>query len=465
MSTPCKQILLVEDDEVFRGLLKKALELGGYEVIIAPNGKAAESLFGLSEIAAVLSDVNMLGGDGIALTQFVKASFPKIPIVLMTGFLDLKETVEAAQKGADAFIAKPFKKEDLLYTLENLIKKVEEQIKAEIAPPSIDDQFCKLSIADFVSGKEIKFDVYLRLSELKYVKIAHQGEDIPVNRIKAFQEKNIKFLHLKKDDFRKYIGLNVTLVPAVNKSRSVSIEKKVNFLKHTHEIILEQVFHSDIDEEHLEQSKLVVETTVELLLDSPATIDLLGFLRSIGDYTYAHSVGVTMFSVMIARELNWKSPANLYKISMGAMLHDIGKKELDPTLLKKSRREMNSDEIKIYESHTVRGMEILGKIPSVPSDILQIAGQHHEICNGQGYPMALSKNRIHPMARVVTLANEFCEFAIKNPNGPGMQPKEALKQIIQVDATRYDNAALMALIKIVKSDLKLPPPASEVSSP
>jgi HD-GYP domain-containing protein (c-di-GMP phosphodiesterase class II) len=74
-------------------------------------------------------------------------------------------------------------------------------------------------------------------------------------------------------------------------------------------------------------------------------------------------------------------------------------------------------------------MELLRQVPLLPSDILQIVGQHHENCSGTGYPLHLKGSRIHPLARIVAVANAFCELAIRGPNGPGLAPDEAFERL------------------------------------
>ena len=53
----------------------------------------------------------------------------------------------------------------------------------------------------------------------------------------------------------------------------------------------------------------------------------------------------------------------------------------------------------------------------MPSDVIQMVQQHHENCAGTGYPMGFKRNRIHPLARLISLADEFCNLVLKNPNG------------------------------------------------
>lgn len=445
------RILVVDDQELFQGALKSALQREGFEVSSASNVKEALTVIAVEDFVAVITDLNMPGGNGLEILQYVKKHRPSLPVILMTGFADLREAYEAGEKGADGFLAKPFKREELLEALRDCLRSRTDQ-KSE--PDNQDENFCRLSIEDFVSGRNIQYGIFIRLSSTKYVKIAHQGESLPVDRIRAFKTKGLRHLYMRKEDFRKYVGFNVDLSRAV-KASQLSKEKKLNFMKHTAEILLEHIRSNDLNQEIYDDAATVVETTVSIFCDDPDAFDLLSLLSSHTDFLYSHSLGVSLYSALIARELKWTSPANLFKVSMGGLMHDIGKKEIDRSILSKSRRELSAEEVKLIETHPIRGLEILSGVRSIPSDVLQIVYQHHENCVGLGYPKRLPGSKIHPMAKVVSVANEFCNLALASAHGPGIPPKEAIERLIAADAEALDPAAFAALSKAFKF---VPPP-------
>ena len=179
-------------------------------------------------------------------------------------------------------------------------------------------------------------------------------------------------------------------------------------------------------------------------------MNLLLMLNAHTDHLYAHMLGVSAYSVMIAKEMKWQSPSTLFKIAMGGLLHDIGKKEIPTDLLNKKRSEMTPQEIHLYETHPMRGMEILSQIQSIPSDVLYIALEHHENCLGLGYPRHLSKSFIHPMAKLVSVANEFCNMVLKGPQSMNIEPQEALHKMHDFLPGRFDPQFLAALMRVFK---------------
>src|SRR5690606_17566394 len=103
------------------------------------------------------------------------------------------------------------------------------------------DEFMKLSLDDFVSGKQIQSNIYVQINPTKYVKIAHQGEDIELSRINMMKEKNVKFLYLKRADFSKYVGFALDLAKEVKLARNIEPKRKAKFFRYTGEVILEQL--------------------------------------------------------------------------------------------------------------------------------------------------------------------------------------------------------------------------------
>jgi HD-GYP domain-containing protein (c-di-GMP phosphodiesterase class II) len=70
---------------------------------------------------------------------------------------------------------------------------------------------------------------------------------------------------------------------------------------------------------------------------------------------------------------------------------------------------MNTNEVKAYESHVGRGVDILSKMPSVPAEVIAVAMEHHENALGQGYPRHLRDVKMNPFSKIVALADTFCE--------------------------------------------------------
>lgn len=116
-------VLIAEDDRSVRTSLARALELEGYDVMLAENGEVALELFRQNEPDLVIADWMMPYLDGITLCERLRAARSQIPILMLTARTDIGDRVAALDAGADDFLAKPFALEELLARMRALLRR------------------------------------------------------------------------------------------------------------------------------------------------------------------------------------------------------------------------------------------------------------------------------------------------------------------------------------------------------
>lgn len=114
-------ILVVEDDLDLREALGDTLDLSGYVVRYAENGKEALKQIKSGEIGMVLTDVQMPIMDGDSLLNHIKRYYPFMPVVLMTAYGTIQKAVESLKKGASDYLVKPFEASVLLEVVSRLL--------------------------------------------------------------------------------------------------------------------------------------------------------------------------------------------------------------------------------------------------------------------------------------------------------------------------------------------------------
>jgi len=101
-------ILVVDDDEALRRLIKTYLQMRRFSHFGVKNAFEALQIFGQENIDLVISDIKMRGINGIELMQQVKSKYPDIPFIIMTGYAPEYSYEDIINAGASDFIAKPF---------------------------------------------------------------------------------------------------------------------------------------------------------------------------------------------------------------------------------------------------------------------------------------------------------------------------------------------------------------------
>jgi DNA-binding NtrC family response regulator len=107
-------ILLVDDNEVFRRPLQRALEVAGFEVAAVSSAEDALDALDRSTADLLLTDHRLPGIDGLQLITRIKATHPAVAIIAMTAYGTSESAVEARRCGADDYLVKPFEIPDLL---------------------------------------------------------------------------------------------------------------------------------------------------------------------------------------------------------------------------------------------------------------------------------------------------------------------------------------------------------------
>lgn len=446
-----KQVLLVEDDESLRKTICGLLEPMGFHVREAENGLVAKTIYDLNPkfFDLIISDIRLPELNGIGFLKHVREANRETKFLAMTGFSELLEAKQAFELGADEFLSKPFRLETFKSMINACFKP-----KSTVEKVSGGDgiRYCRIAVEEFITSTKLVVDLFVHLGGEKYVKIAHKGDMIAMERLKLYREKKVLFFYVRPEQLRELVGLNLKINNKVANSAQVKSEVRIKLLTNTAKLISQSFYYDTIDKETVKEASQVIDNTLNLVGDDPNIMDLLGFLQTEGDQLYNHSVAISMYSCMIARKMGMSSQLVQIRLALGGLMHDIGKKELPINVLSKSRIQMTAQEFKIFETHCQRGKELLSAVPGIPEDVIQIAAHHHENNVGTGFPYRLRADRIHPLAKIVAVADCFFHtmqtLGVEDATGI----KEALKKMNVVHEMEYDQNIVKALALLLGVD-------------
>ena len=117
-----KKILICDDEEGIRESLK--LILGDrHELILTENGRQClECIENAKDIGLVLLDIKMPQDSGLDILKEIKTKHPKMKVIIITGYKSVETATEAVRLGASGYIVKPFKSDEIINIVKNLIK-------------------------------------------------------------------------------------------------------------------------------------------------------------------------------------------------------------------------------------------------------------------------------------------------------------------------------------------------------
>lgn len=120
-----QNILIVEDEELMRSILRQLLEDQGYTVLTADRAENALEIFSQNDVALILTDIKMAGIDGLELLDRLKTVDAEAVVIIMTAYSSVDSAIAALRKGAYDYITKPFVNEDLIQTVKNALRQRE----------------------------------------------------------------------------------------------------------------------------------------------------------------------------------------------------------------------------------------------------------------------------------------------------------------------------------------------------
>ena len=117
------QLLVIDDDPGMRAMLHEILQLPGYDVILAANGKEGLELFRSRKVDLVITDLYMPEKEGLETIKEIHRDSPEVPIIAMSGKQGGTSLLPAARHfGAARIIEKPFNPQDLVTAVEEVLK-------------------------------------------------------------------------------------------------------------------------------------------------------------------------------------------------------------------------------------------------------------------------------------------------------------------------------------------------------
>lgn len=180
--------------------------------------------------------------------------------------------------------------------------------------------------------------------------------------------------------------------------------------------------------EYTQSINQVVKLILDEVLSKKNIFVSLVDIKSMDNYTYEHSVNVTILSLIIGIELNLNKD-QLFDLAVGAMLHDLGKAFIPVEILSKAG-ELLANEYEIVKGHSAKGYEYLKDNIDISGIARMIVLQHHERVDGKGYPLGLQGQGINNLAKIVSIADVYDALTSDRPYRRAMSPNEALEYLM-----------------------------------
>ncbi len=217
----------------------------------------------------------------------------------------------------------------------------------------------------------------------------------------------------------------------------------VDVIKH---LILELAKGKKIDYEVLNE---VTDLVVSAGQEPEYIIKCLGKIRCADEYTYYHSVNTSLYTMMIASQLNL-GREDIRNVIWAGLLHDLGKAKISNDLLNKQEKLTVADYEEI-KRHVIYGYELIKDEDQIPDMIKEVILMHHEREDKSGYPFRISGDDLSIFTKIVAVADVFDAMTSNRVYKKALTPFDAFEEFSAVCIGRLDihiiNSLLSSLLK------------------
>ena len=158
--------------------------------------------------------------------------------------------------------------------------------------------------------------------------------------------------------------------------------------------------------------------------------DMLNGVRDHDNYTYVHSLRISIFLSVFGNAIGIRGN-DLLTLEAGGLLHDVGKISVPSSILNSEAR-LSDEEMEIMRSHVTHTGKYLHPSVGIPRGTRIIAEQHHEKLDGTGYPLGLKGKELNELARMATIIDIFGALTDARAYKQAMDAEKALYVMAQM---------------------------------
>ena len=228
----------------------------------------------------------------------------------------------------------------------------------------------------------------------------------------------------------------------------VSEELRMDAIKRLKDLF---TYNEAKDYQHFESTLSDINSTVlnmvdEISANRNAMINMMD-LKIFDDYTYYHSVNVSIIAIAIGCGLGL-SQQDLTQLGLAAILHDIGMIRIPKSVVTKNT-DLTSEEFIELKKHPSYGYRIMRDCNNIAPQVYLSILQHHERYNGEGYPHGKVGKDITLFARIIAVADVYDAIISKRSYREAILPSDAIEYIMGGSGTYFDPEIVRVFLRKV----------------
>lgn len=289
-------------------------------------------------------------------------------------------------------------------------------------------------------------NLYMKLQDGRFVAIFRTGNMIDQDRLAKYAAKGVSTLYSTEQDLDDLSTADGSFAVATTNSKVDAIEK-------ISQTVFDDLLSLGVSEASYNNAKAVSKVVRSMIEKDPKLSDAFTKFQEISSEEIRHSMMVSAMSTILCSSMDWIKPSTYENLALGSLLHDIGMLSLPKDIQKGDVASMSSNDRKLFEGHGEAGRALLSQLKTVPDDVVMIVAHHHERSDGSGFPLGLKDIYIHPLARIVGLANELVErFEADRLAGRSTSVRLLVEGLITTQASKFNRDVIKSLKVLLSSD-------------
>lgn len=298
--------------------------------------------------------------------------------------------------------------------------------------------FLPVPLALLCLTQELPVDVYWCLHQgSEPVLLRGQNIEVADNEFPKLLESGVETVYIPRDQgevFQNHLQDNIQNIIS---NDEFPIAQRMAFLNSTGRTMLQEVFRSDNLDKTLESVATLSEHMTTLISQNEVVACELFDVLQHDYHTYTHSYNVASYALLLAQAMGFQDEEELRSISIGGLLHDLGKLRIPNHILTKKDR-LTELEWQTIQRHPTDGFITLAQRDDLSFDQLMMVYQHHEKLDGSGYPVGIDGDEIHVLARICSVVDIFEALTSNRPYRNPNSTKEALEILDQLAPSKLD---------------------------
>lgn len=281
-------------------------------------------------------------------------------------------------------------------------------------------KYCRINTELLLKVVPLEADIYIRLSQIKYIKMFRKGRTFGQEDLtKYLGKKKVEYFYIKVDEIGGFIESIHNIIPKIAETGASlpgRLLDRVKTVAEIHEVVCEIQEHLGLSPEVQKIAKEAVDLLVNDIGQAPKLKEIFDLIRQEQhSYHSFHSIAVAHVACSLAATLKWPSETTFNKLAIAAFFHDLLLKpqelaEYDNLEEVTAAGRFSPEEIEVFKTHPLKTAEYLRTIKEIPPDVDMIIAQHHERPTGKGFPRGMTSQQISPLAALFIVAHDLVRF-------------------------------------------------------